>query len=75
MTYAKGWGSIADPNTVSVAASDGSTLSISTKNILLATGSEVTPLPGIPIDEQRSLLIFLLPDPRVGLSLPLEHWN
>ena len=54
MTYIKGWGSIRDPNTVSVAGADSTSSDISTKNILIATGSEVTPLPGLTIDEDRS---------------------
>ncbi len=32
---------------------EGGETSIKTKNIILATGSEVTPLPGITIDEER----------------------
>lgn len=33
--------------------SDGTTKSIDAKNIILATGSEVTPLPGVPLDEEK----------------------
>lgn len=33
-------------------AADGSQQVINTKNILVATGSEVTPFPGIQIDEE-----------------------
>jgi len=43
-----GFGKIVDANTVDV---DGKTLS--TKNIVIATGSEVATLPGIDIDEKR----------------------
>lgn len=37
---------------MSVTKSDGSIDTIKTKNILIATGSEVTPFPGIEIDEE-----------------------
>lgn len=47
-----GHGSIAGPGLVSVAKADGSSETIKTKRILLATGSEVTPFPGIEIDEE-----------------------
>ena len=36
-----------------VTAEDGSVSTIPTKNILIATGSEVTPFPGIEIDEKK----------------------
>ncbi|XP_050430315.1 dihydrolipoyl dehydrogenase, mitochondrial [Adelges cooleyi] len=52
VTLAKGHGKIKDPNTVSVLKEDGSSEDIKTKNILIATGSEVTPFPGIEIDEE-----------------------
>lgn len=51
--YSQGWGSLKDPNTVEVAHANGKSTLIPTKNIILATGSEVTPLPGIQIDEER----------------------
>jgi len=47
-----GFGKITGPYSVSVAKSDGTTEDISTKHILLATGSEVTPFPGIEVDEE-----------------------
>lgn len=47
-----GFGKITGPNQVSVKKSDGSTEVINTKNILIATGSEVTPFPGIEVDEK-----------------------
>uniref|UniRef100_A0A673A991 Dihydrolipoyl dehydrogenase, mitochondrial n=1 Tax=Sphaeramia orbicularis TaxID=375764 RepID=A0A673A991_9TELE len=39
-------------NQVTATAADGSEQVINTKNILIATGSEVTPFPGIQIDEE-----------------------
>eukprot|EP00210_Caulerpa_lentillifera_P002202 g2116.t1 len=53
VNYSRGWGSLKDANTVEVTHDDGSQSSIPAKNIIIATGSEVTPLPGIPIDEER----------------------
>ncbi|KAG2428511.1 hypothetical protein HXX76_011628 [Chlamydomonas incerta] len=51
--YVKGWGKLVSPHEVEVAAADGSSSRLRAKNILLATGSEVTPLPGVPIDEEK----------------------
>ena len=47
--YLKGFGKIEGPGQVSV---DGGA-PLATKHILIATGSEPTPLPGVEIDEQR----------------------
>ena len=44
---------IAGPNLVKAMKPDGTFDEIPTKNIMIATGSEVTPFPGIPIDEER----------------------
>jgi len=49
----EGHGSIKGPHEVLVKKNDGSQELITTKNILIATGSEVTPFPGIEIDEER----------------------
>ncbi|PNH01664.1 Dihydrolipoyl dehydrogenase, mitochondrial [Tetrabaena socialis] len=51
--YVKGWGKLVSGTEVEVAALDGTTSRLRAKNILLATGSEVTPLPGVPIDEEK----------------------
>jgi len=52
--YIKGWGKLASPNEVQVDLLDGGgSTTIKTKNILIATGSEVAPLPGVPIDEKK----------------------
>lgn len=50
--YKKGHGKIVGPNSVEVTASDGTTETLEFKNILIATGSEPTPFPGIPFDEK-----------------------
>ena len=49
----KGWGKVKGENEVEVSLLDGGTHTISAKNIMIATGSEVTPLPGIPMDEEK----------------------
>src|SRR5258708_35114186 len=48
-----GTGRIVAPGKVEVKADDGKTQTLETKNIVIATGSDVTPLPGIDIDEKR----------------------
>lgn len=53
VTHVSGHGTIKSPNEVVATKADGSTETIKTKNILIATGSEVTPFPGIEIDEQQ----------------------
>jgi dihydrolipoamide dehydrogenase len=49
----RGTGSIASAGKVVVTSDDGKTETVETKNIVIATGSEVTPLPGVTIDEKR----------------------
>ncbi|SHO76210.1 Dihydrolipoamide dehydrogenase [Malassezia sympodialis ATCC 42132] len=51
--YVKGMGSFASPTTVDVELLDGGKTQIEGKNIIIATGSEVTPFPGVEIDEER----------------------
>uniref|UniRef100_A0A5S6R3C1 Dihydrolipoyl dehydrogenase n=1 Tax=Trichuris muris TaxID=70415 RepID=A0A5S6R3C1_TRIMR len=51
----QGHGTITGPNEVTVAKRDGGSEKLKTKNILIASGSEVTPFPGIEIDETRVL--------------------
>lgn len=53
VTYAKGWGSFKSPTEVEVAGLDGNNQTISTKNVIIAAGSEVINLPGVTIDEER----------------------
>lgn len=52
ITAINGFGSITGPNEVTATKDDGSTEIVKTKNILIATGSEVTPFGGIEIDEE-----------------------
>lgn len=51
--YVKGWGTFKNANEVEVALLDGGSTTLKAKNIVIATGSEVTPLPGVPIDEDK----------------------
>ncbi|HMB76778.1 MAG TPA: dihydrolipoyl dehydrogenase [Kiloniellaceae bacterium] len=51
--YIRGWGSIPKAGEVQVKGEDGATQSLQTKNILIATGSESTPLPGVEVDEKQ----------------------
>jgi len=52
--YFKGFGKITSPNTVSVTPIDGgSATTVSTANIVIATGSEPSTLPNVPVDEKR----------------------
>jgi len=52
ITRVEGFGSITGVNEVSVLKKDGTTEVIPTKNILIATGSEVTPFAGVEVDEE-----------------------
>jgi dihydrolipoamide dehydrogenase len=62
--WIKGTGRIAAPGLVEVALNEGGQRRVRTRHILIATGSEVTPLPGIAIDEQHII------SSTGGLSLP-----
>ncbi|WP_248799049.1 dihydrolipoyl dehydrogenase [Pseudomonas sp. MWU13-2105] len=62
--WVKGWGRIAGPGKVLVSAADGSETTLQAKDIVIATGSEPTPLPGVDIDNRRIL------DSTGALSLP-----
>lgn len=55
--YIKGKGSLEGPNEVSVTLNDGGSQSISAKNVLIATGSEVTPLPPVPVDNAGGKIV------------------
>ena len=51
--HVAGHGTIVDNETVAVAANGDDKLELATDTILIATGSEVMPLAGVAIDEQR----------------------
>jgi dihydrolipoamide dehydrogenase len=48
--YFKGKGSLSGTNSVLVSLNDGTTETLQTKNVVIASGSEVTPLPPAPVD-------------------------
>ncbi len=52
VTSIEGLGSFLDKNTLEVTKSDGSKEKITSKYFIIATGSEVTKLPGVEIDEK-----------------------
>lgn len=62
--WVKGWGRLDGAGRVRVMAADGSQTELQAKDIVIATGSEPTPLPGVAIDNQRIL------DSTGALSLP-----
>ncbi|WP_300378237.1 dihydrolipoyl dehydrogenase [Henriciella sp.] len=51
--YIKGFGKIAGQGKVDVEGEDGKNQTLDAKNIVIATGSEPTPLPNVEIDEER----------------------
>ncbi|KAF1983546.1 dihydrolipoyl dehydrogenase mitochondrial precursor [Aulographum hederae CBS 113979] len=51
--YIKGTGAFADEHTINVNLIDGGETSVKAKNIIIATGSEATPFPGMTIDEEK----------------------
>lgn len=51
--YIKGTGSFVNEHEIKVALNDGGETSVKGKNIIIATGSEATPFPGLEIDEKR----------------------
>ncbi len=51
--WIKGWGRIDGPGKVVVKAIDGAETTLEAKNIIIATGSEPTPLPGVTVDNKR----------------------
>lgn len=53
VAHVQGLGTITANNEITVTKKDQTQQVVKSKNILIATGSEVTPFPGITIDEQR----------------------
>ncbi len=51
--YIKGSGSFAGEHEVRVALNDGGEQTLRAKNIIIATGSEASPFPGLTIDEKK----------------------
>jgi len=55
--YIKAKGKIIGANQVSASLNDGGNQTLNTKNILIATGSEVSPLPPCPVDNDGGKII------------------
>ena len=55
ITVFHGWGSFVDKNTVKIAKEDGTSQQITGSNIVIASGSRPTPLPGVDWDFKRIL--------------------
>ncbi len=53
ITTYQGLGSFVDKNTIKVAKAEGGEETITTKNVIVATGSKPTALPFLPIDKKR----------------------
>ncbi|KOY87515.1 dihydrolipoamide dehydrogenase [bacterium 336/3] len=53
ITVYTGVGSFVDKNTIKITKADGSTEQITTKNVIIATGSKPSTLPTMPIDKKR----------------------
>lgn len=51
--YIKGAATFASPTQINVALTEGGETQVEAKNVIIATGSEVSPFPGIEIDEER----------------------
>lgn len=51
--YIKGTGAFVNDHEIKVTLNDGGETSVTGKNILIATGSEATPFPGLEVDEKR----------------------
>ncbi|MEK1904948.1 MAG: dihydrolipoyl dehydrogenase [Pseudomonas sp.] len=62
--WIKGWGRLDGVGRVVVALADGSQQELQAEDVVIATGSEPTPLPGVDIDNKRIL------DSTGALSLP-----
>jgi len=55
--YVKGFGTLSGPNSVAVALNAGGSQVIEGKNIILAVGSEVTPLPPVPVNNKGKQVV------------------
>eukprot|EP00055_Hartaetosiga_balthica_P000147 m.135792 g.135792 ORF g.135792 m.135792 type:complete len:503 (+) comp10213_c0_seq1:56-1564(+) len=51
--YVKAHGTLTGPNSVNCALLEGGSQTINAKKIMIAVGSEVTPFPGVEIDEEK----------------------
>ncbi|WP_164076713.1 FAD-dependent oxidoreductase, partial [Stenotrophomonas maltophilia] len=51
--WIKGWARLQGEGRVGVALADGGHAQLEARDIVIATGSEPAPLPGVPVDNQR----------------------
>ncbi|CAG8832531.1 319_t:CDS:2, partial [Racocetra persica] len=51
--YVKGHGRLVSANEIEVDGLDGNKISLKSKNIIIATGSEPTPFKGLEVDEKQ----------------------
>ena len=66
VTYVKGYGKLKEGGKVEVTQEGGDTVNVSGKSTIIATGSCVTALPGLDIDEERcaqTALFYLFSTP------------
>jgi dihydrolipoamide dehydrogenase len=72
--WIKGWGALAGSGKVKVKADDGSETILEAKNIVIATGSEPSKLPGVDVDQKRivdstgALTLCAVPDKLVVIG-------
>jgi dihydrolipoamide dehydrogenase len=55
--YYIGKGTITGPNSVEVTLNEGGSESLDSQNIIIATGSEVTPLPEVPVNNEGGKIV------------------
>eukprot|EP00331_Platyophrya_macrostoma_P002010 CAMPEP_0176425142 /NCGR_PEP_ID=MMETSP0127-20121128/11230_1 /TAXON_ID=938130 /ORGANISM="Platyophrya macrostoma, Strain WH" /LENGTH=487 /DNA_ID=CAMNT_0017806281 /DNA_START=37 /DNA_END=1500 /DNA_ORIENTATION=- len=67
--YVKGYGKLTGNTNITATLNDGSEKKIEAKNIIIATGSEPSPFPGMPFDEQ----IFVSSTGALELKKVPEH--
>lgn len=73
--YVKGWGSFVSPTEIKVALSDGGEETISTKNVMIATGSAPSSVPGLEIDEERRVpTLQALTETRRASEVHIAGW-
>ena len=55
--YVKGWGKFIGTNEISVELLEGGNQTVKAKNIIIAAGSEVMPLPPVPVDNEALKIV------------------
>ncbi len=55
--YIKGWGKLAGPNSINVTLNAGGNQVVEAKNIILAVGSEPSPLPTCPVNNAEKKIV------------------